>query len=506
MSSAETLRLGLCHLKVTRGAPELNLARVRELSLSAARAGAQIILHTELALSGYGFAGRGEMLPLALALDNPALDPLRRLCREHRCYLALGLAELAPPHGLIHNSAVLWGPDGEVQARRRKVTAEPKWAAAGPGAQPGCLADTPWGRVGLIICSENYYSLTSRGLALAGADLLLAPANWPPGDLDPCQLWRLRALENGVFLAACNRTGQDPRLDCRQALSAVFDPQGHCLAEYQGPDSQVLLVDIPLVAGRLASAPRRAALQGRRPADYPYLAHDLRAVTNITSFLELPPPGELFLRLACPPGPALAGAPELAHWLAQAGLEPGEVVVLPRLDAPDLDREFLGRAARDRGCALAAQLGDTALGWATADGSVHHFPLDRPLAGEPRLVDLGPARLGLAAAAELRHPEAAQVLAKRGCDLVLVSAGPLPPTGLDLLAGRSLDQVAVAVASPQGGVLAVTPQGHAAWQELRVGPGQCVGRALATGSLRAKTWMERVDLELLLSPEGEVQP
>lgn len=95
--------------------------------------------------------------------------------------------------------------------------------------------------MGVLICSDTYNGLMPRITALRGADLLLVPANWPPTGLNPRVLWRVRAMENGIFLAACNRTGIDRIMDCRQALSCVSDPQGHLLLEAKTRRSRNLI-------------------------------------------------------------------------------------------------------------------------------------------------------------------------------------------------------------------------------------------------------------------------
>jgi predicted amidohydrolase len=70
-----------------------------------------------------------------------------------------------------------------------------------------------------------------RITALRGADLLLIPANWPPSGLDPVELWRARAIENGFFVAGCNRTGIDLKMDCRPGNPASIPPGGQLLRE-----------------------------------------------------------------------------------------------------------------------------------------------------------------------------------------------------------------------------------------------------------------------------------
>ena len=59
----------------------------------------------------------------------------------------------------------------------------------------------------MLICADTYYGLLPRSLALHDVDLLLTLANWPLVGIDPREVWRARALENGIGVIGANRTG-----------------------------------------------------------------------------------------------------------------------------------------------------------------------------------------------------------------------------------------------------------------------------------------------------------
>lgn len=180
-SKADTfLKMALVHWPVAHGQGEANRREILRLNRRAAQLGARVIVNTEMALSGYGYDSRQEIAPVLESADGQTIEELAALAREFGLYLALGMAERDSLTEAYHNSAVLLGPDGRIKARRRKVTAEAKWACPGTAIQNDCC-DTPFGRVGLLICSETYFSLLPRTMALKGVDLLLVPANWPPG-------------------------------------------------------------------------------------------------------------------------------------------------------------------------------------------------------------------------------------------------------------------------------------------------------------------------------------
>lgn len=185
-----------------------------------------VVLAPELAVSGYSFADYRDMAPYAETADGPTLTAVAHLCALYGMYACIGLAEMDPLSGILYNSAFVVDPNGSIVCRYRKINAEFRWACPGDPTQDNTF-DTPWGRIGVLICSDSYHSLMPRVTALRGANLLLIIANWPPTGLNPVEIWRARAMENGVFVAACNRTGQDLVMDCSRAprpLSARMEP------------------------------------------------------------------------------------------------------------------------------------------------------------------------------------------------------------------------------------------------------------------------------------------
>jgi hypothetical protein len=101
-------------------------------------------------------------------------------------------------------------------------------------------------------------------------------------------------MENGVYLAACNRTGVDRIMDCRKAPSCVYDPTGRALIDATHPDSQIVPVALPLTAaGRLDNTARRQRLASRCPHRYNDCYLNMRPVQDLTTFLDLPAPDRL---------------------------------------------------------------------------------------------------------------------------------------------------------------------------------------------------------------------
>jgi hypothetical protein len=418
----------------------------------------------------------------------------------------LGLAERDPDTDIFHNSVVLLGLDGEIKARRRKITAESKWACPGPTRQLD-VADTPWGKIGLLICSETYFSLLPRALALKGADLLLVPANWPPGSLDPGRLWQSRALENGVYLAACNRAGQDKRLDMKDARSYLFDPWGEDLLAGREVEPGIFLAEIPLEDGRLPSADERGhRLADRKPGFYHYIYSNLSRIKDLKTYLELPEPGLLDVHaLGLEVGASCQGE-EL--WSRLDGLPGGgnSLVVLPALRSDRVPLSELSATA-DRlethmVSLIANRDGSRAISLFSPGQPPRSWELELANAGEPPMVDLGPARVGLASATDLLHPELALAMAKRGCDLVAASGGMLAPDQQTVLGLRNLERVTLALAYRGGGLICSPPEGHQNGPRLEVRGNGVAHLALDTNFTRSKAYEDRLDYQLLLGPNG----
>ncbi|MGQ9920158.1 MAG: carbon-nitrogen hydrolase family protein, partial [Desulfobacca sp.] len=463
------LPLAIIHLAVAYKEPAANRERLLALNDAAAAAGAKILLNPELALSGFSFQSREDIRPVTETLYGETVTAFRELARRRQVYICLGLAERQADTDIFYNSAVVLGPQGEVVCHYRKVNAEIRWGCPGPAEQENTFA-TPWGRMGVLICSDTFYGLMPRVAALRGVRLLLVPANWPPLGLDPREIWRARAVENGFYLAAGNRSGQDRLISVQDAPSCLFDPQGQVLLEKAVPDSQIFRVDLPLVQGQLQASGPPSFLGPRQVGHYGNIYLDLRLIDDLTSHYELPPPGKL--EIVCLAGEA-AKSRLLEEGLAQdwrvSGEKTATLVVLPQDGAQGTLAPELAR--RWQVAVLGAQAGEAGVIWATPVG-VQKWPM--PVGGAPVILDWGPARLAVGTAAALGHPEMAVHLAKSGCDLAVISTTQLTEVHYLVLSVKCLERLALAVAAADRAGICLPPQGHQRWAEEKVsGPGIC---------------------------------
>lgn len=444
-----------------------------------------LVVLPEMATTGYVFRDREEITPYVEPVPGPTTRLFGRLARERGTSLILGMPEVDPATGAYYNSAVLIGPDGGVAGLYRKTHSfycDTRWAAEGDLGLP--VFRGPWpGPVGLLICMDAGFIEPARVLALRGARVLAFPTNWLRAA--PSPEWRARAAENGVYLVAADRWGEE-RGTRFAGGSCIIGPRGQILARRDRGDG-VVAAEAPLSAsvgptaeegllgesvaetktiGSRSGGPGFGGLVRRRPELY----HDLLRHSHLwPARLAHPGLGEGRFRVS-------AGEPAAAGKGPGDGAErpagEGQVAVLP----PRPLRDLLDRAARS-GAYLAAAVGPreevVLAGPAGLVGryvSPHRLPAGRVAAtdeaapsgparedGETkpfRVFDLPFARVGLLHSLDLLIPEAARILAKLGADVVLVSGSW--PEDLDdlrfLWSERAQpNDIVLAVATDRGG-------------------------------------------------------
>jgi predicted amidohydrolase len=497
------LEIAFVHFAAGHRQNQENRQKLLELLHQAAAAGTDIVLAPEMALSGYSFRNRADIAPHVTEENSAFLRETAAIAAEYGCYLAVGLAEQERESGIFYNALFVFGPRGEL-CRYRKINAESRWACPGDPGQNN-LFTTPWGKIGVLICSDSYHGVMPRLTALRGARLLLIAANWPPTGLDPVELWRARAFENGIPIAVCNRTGQDLEMDCRRAESCLIDGRGEILLRRASPTSMVFHARLPLPGGRLDDHLRTKRLARRRPELYHSCYRNLSAIPNLTSYFELPPPGQLNLK--CMPVQSFAELSRIGE--AKTGIfrhsSLPTLILLPRLDCHQPRLNDLGALARRYRFWLLASHGGERLGWSLfkPDGRIQHWDLPRLEAAtrfQPPYFDIGPARATLVPFSALTHPELPLALAKEGCDLVIASETRLPKTA-ELSGGvATLNHLAVAACGRDRAGIWLYRDGHQRWQERLAPCGQICSLTFDTTRLRHKRFQNRIDFKTLFTP------
>lgn len=153
-----------------------NLARVADALAAFDSAAPQLLVAPELATSGYVFVDRAEAASLAMSRTDARLRALSRSLGP-QTVAVVGFCERVGED--LFNSAAVLTREGIVAVYAKSHL----WAAEStifrPGSSPGIVVDTPIARLGVAICYDNEFPEVPRGLALAGADILALPVNWP---------------------------------------------------------------------------------------------------------------------------------------------------------------------------------------------------------------------------------------------------------------------------------------------------------------------------------------
>jgi predicted amidohydrolase len=238
-----------------------DLAANRELTeravASAVNQGASIVVLPELVSSGYVFASQAEARACAEAADGETVTRWARLAERHQVVIVGGFCETAG--GELYNSAALAGPGGlrRVYRKAHLWDAERLWFTPGSAVPP--VADTPFGRVAVMICYDLEFPEWVRLPALDGAQLLCAPVNWPaaprPAGERAAEVTRVQADAgvNRMFIAACDRDGLERGVNW-VAGSVIVDPDGYPLAGPAGPGRTQAAVTVITAACRLGDA------------------------------------------------------------------------------------------------------------------------------------------------------------------------------------------------------------------------------------------------------------
>jgi 5-aminopentanamidase len=254
------------------GELESNQALVRDAVERAAAAGASLVVVPELATSGYVFESAAEARSLALPADD-ALAPWVAVAGATGTVVAGGFAELAGD--VVYNSAAIVDGEGVLAVYRKVHLWDREQLVFAPGEQFPPVVDTAVGRLGLIVCFDLEFPEMVRGLALAGAELVCVPTNWPdegrPVGERPMEVVRAMAAAScsRVFIAAADRCGRERGVDWVGG-SAIVGPDGWPLAgPPTAPEPALLVASCDLALARDKRVSERNDVVGdRRPDVY----------------------------------------------------------------------------------------------------------------------------------------------------------------------------------------------------------------------------------------------
>ncbi|TAM61619.1 MAG: carbon-nitrogen hydrolase [Rhodanobacter sp.] len=263
----KTLKLALLQ-ETDRGSRDANLDAIEAGLREAAAAGAGLVLLQELHNGPYFCQHESvEVFDQAETIPGPGTARIGQLAEELQLVVVASLFERRAA-GLYHNTAVVFDRSAAIAGKYRKmhIPDDPAFYEKfyfTPGDLGFAPIDTSVGRLGVLVCWDQWYPEAARLMALAGAELLLYPTaiGWDPND-EPAEQERQRdawitvqrghAIANGLPLLACNRTGHEADPSGVGAgiqfwgSSFVAGPQGELLAQAPIDARALLLAEVDL--------------------------------------------------------------------------------------------------------------------------------------------------------------------------------------------------------------------------------------------------------------------
>lgn len=243
----------------------------------AAEAGCDLVVFPEMAFHPFFPQHRAEprYFDWAEPVPGPITEKFQERASRHGVVVVPNLFELAGP-GRHYDASPVIDADGSLLgvARMIHIAEEPGFNERyyyWPGDTGFEVWPTAAGPVGMAICYDRHFPEQLRGLTIGGAELILSPFAGTTGD--PFDGYELEmqgaAFSNGVFIACCNRVGEEELLTFR-GRSFVVDPDGRVVAR-AGEDEELLVVELdPEAVAR--SRKTRPFLRDRRPELYRVLA------------------------------------------------------------------------------------------------------------------------------------------------------------------------------------------------------------------------------------------
>jgi N-carbamoylputrescine amidase len=258
--------VGLIQMALDRD-PESNLHKAKERIEDAAQRGAQVVCLPELFRSQY-FCQREDPANFELAepIPGPTTETLGAVARQKNIVILAPIFERRVA-GIYHNSTAIIDAAGGIVGLYRKmhIPDDPGYFEKfyfTPGDRGFCAFDTKVGRIGTLICWDQWYPEGARITSLLGASILFYPTaiGWHPyekerhgsAQRDAWQtIQRSHAIANGVYVAAANRTGHEVPQEGGPGIefwgtSFLADPQGVIIAEASIDKEETLIGEVSI--------------------------------------------------------------------------------------------------------------------------------------------------------------------------------------------------------------------------------------------------------------------
>lgn len=241
------MRVACVQWNVQYGRPDENADRAIGALAGLGRDGVELAIFPEAFLTGYCARTAQEAERIAIPSAHRQIGRLAEASERVGIAAIIGFAERAE-NGLFNSAAVLAPSRSPRFYRKTHLPCLGLDRFVRPGGTLG-LFDVGPANVGIVICFDQRHPEPARCLALQGADLIAIPTNWPEGaEVAARHICIARAAENQVYVAACNRVGEENGFRFI-GESKIIAPSGEVVAS-AGADESIILADIHLERAR----------------------------------------------------------------------------------------------------------------------------------------------------------------------------------------------------------------------------------------------------------------
>ncbi len=242
------LTVSIAQIAVVKSKPEENLRKAEGFIAEAKRRSSDLICFPEMWTTGFDRTGSAEFL----ARQEKTVERVAAMARNYRIWIN-GSMLAADDNGKAANTSILFDPEGRKAGIYRKthlfsLMHEEEHVTAGNSL---CLADTPWGPVGLSVCYDIRFPELFRTYALKGATIILSPMAFPNPRIEHWKiLVRARAIENQLFMIGADCVGsEDFGTDGTVTYSGdyvIIDACGETVAEASETKEELLSATIDI--------------------------------------------------------------------------------------------------------------------------------------------------------------------------------------------------------------------------------------------------------------------
>jgi 5-aminopentanamidase len=214
-------------------------------------AGADVVVLPELASSGYMFTSTAEAAEAAIGRDHDLFRSWAEAAGD--AVVVGGFCEIGDTPDTVYNSAVVVDRTGPLAFYRKTHLWDAENTVFTPGDDAPPVVETRAGRIGVCICYDLEFCEVTRSLALAGAELIAAPVNWPTverpaGEHPPEVVIAMAAARtNKVAIACCDRDGIERGQDWTRGTT-IIGSDGWVLAT--AGEGGLVVTDVDLTAAR----------------------------------------------------------------------------------------------------------------------------------------------------------------------------------------------------------------------------------------------------------------